>query len=236
MLYWEDKNGVPNFYKGWNVFIGEKQNDTGTTLDTSLQQVLEWLKEYMSVDTVTFLLPVTDQQNLDVCASIGLEEEIAQHIRIPIGYGIAGRIAASMKPMILNNLSGVEIVSPILRQKDLKSLVGIPIPVKQGVVGVLHVGTFKSHQFTERDVEQLQLAAHRISTMIDTEVLNFEQDEYNREVGYFNSVSQVFISNISALKEQVLRLVGASLYWMSSARQEARNIIFLYFNKVQLRF
>ncbi|PMB01542.1 GAF domain-containing protein [Fischerella thermalis CCMEE 5273] len=236
MLYWKDDAGLPNFYKGWNVFIGEKQNDTAAKLDQSLQKVLEWLKEYMSVDTVTFLIPVTDQQNLDVYASIGLEEEIAKHIRIPIGHGIAGRIAASMKPMILNNLSEVEIVSPILRQKDLKSLVGIPIPLKQGVVGVLHVGTLTPHQFTERDVEQLQLAAHRISTIIDTEVLNCEQSQYNSELGYFNSVSQVLTLNISALKEQVLRLAVTSLDWINSARQEARNIIFLYFNTIELRF
>ncbi|PLZ04538.1 GAF domain-containing protein [Fischerella thermalis] len=236
MLYWKDDAGLPNFYKGWNVFIGEKQNDTAAKLDQSLQKVLEWLKEYMSVDTVTFLIPVTDQQNLDVYASIGLEEEIAKHIRIPIGHGIAGRIAASMKPMILNNLSEVEIVSPILRQKDLKSLVGIPIPLKQGVVGVLHVGTLTPHQFTERDVEQLQLAAHRISTIIDTEVLNCEQSQYNSELGYFNSVSQVLTLNISALKEQVLRLAITSLDWINSAREEARNIIFLYFNTIELRF
>ncbi|WP_315789031.1 GAF domain-containing protein [Fischerella sp. JS2] len=222
MLYWRDDTGLPNFYKGWNVFIGEKQNGTATKLDESLQKVLEWLKEYMSVDTVTFLLPVTDQQKLDVYATIGLEEEIAQHIRIPIGHGIAGRIAASMKPMILNNLSGVEIFSPILRQKDLKSLVGIPIPLKQGVVGVLHVGTFESHQFSERDVEQLQLAAHRISTMIDTEVLNIEQSDYHRELERFNSVSQVFTLNISALKKQVLKLTAALLNWINSAKQEDR--------------
>ncbi|WP_337885737.1 GAF domain-containing protein [Fischerella thermalis] len=220
MLYWKDDAGLPNFYKGWNVFIGDKQNDTAAKFDKSLQKVLEWLKEYMSVDTVTFLIPVTDQQNLDAYASIGLEEEIAKHIRIPIGHGIAGRIAASMKPMILNNLSEVEIVSPILRQKDLKSLVGIPIPLKQGVVGVLHVGTLKPHHFTERDVEQLELAAHRISTMINTEVLNFEQGDCNQEVERFDSVSQVLTSTISALKEQVLKLTAASLNWMSSARHE----------------
>ncbi|MCP6761527.1 MAG: GAF domain-containing protein [Fischerella sp. CENA71] len=228
MLYWQDKSGLPNFYKGWNVFIGEEQNDTGTRFDTSLQKVLEWLKEYMSVDTVTILLPVTDQQNLDVYASIGLEEEITKNIRIPIGHGIAGRIAATMKPMILDNLSEVEIVSPILRQKDLKSLVGIPVPLKQGLVGVLHVGTFKSHHFTERDVEQLQLAAHRISTIIHGEVLDFEQNEYNQKLGlhnsyfypHFDSVYQVLVLSIFTLKERVLRLASAALAYISSARQE----------------
>ncbi|KOP23783.1 guanylate cyclase [Hapalosiphon sp. MRB220] len=228
MLYWENQSGLPNFYKGWNVFIGEEQNNTATKFDTSLQKVLEWLKEYMAVDTVTILLPVKDQQNLDVYASIGLEEEIAQNIRIPLGCGIAGRIAASMKPMILDNVSEVDIFSPILRQKDLKSLVGIPVLLKQGVVGVLHVGTVKSHHFTERDVEQLQLVAHRISTMIHAEVLNFEQSECNHKLDLhysflnprFNNGLQVLTLNISTLKEQVLKLASAALACISSARQK----------------
>ncbi len=237
MLYWENQSGLPNFYKGWNVFIGEEQNDTATQFDTSLQKLLEWLKKYMSVDTVTILLPVKDQQNLDVYASIGLEEEIAQNIRIPIGHGIAGRIAASMKPMILDNMSEVDIFSPILRQKDLKSLVGIPILLKQGMVGVLHVGTVKSHQFTERDVEQLQLVAHRISTMIHAEVLNFEQSKYNQGFSlhnsylhaHFHSVYQVLILSISTLKEGILRLAGAVLAWISSAKQEDKKHNFSIF-------
>ncbi|BAZ68817.1 MAG: GAF domain-containing protein [Pelatocladus maniniholoensis HA4357-MV3] len=228
MLYWENQSGLSSFYKGWNVFIGEEQNDTADKFETSLKKVLEWLKEYMCVDTVTILLPVRDQQNLDVYASIGLEEEIAQNIRIPIGHGIAGRIAATMKPMILDNVSEVDIFSPILRQKDLKSLVGIPVLLKQGVVGVLHVGTIKSHQFTERDVEQLQLAAHRISTMIHAEVLNFEQSECNQKLGlhnfylnpHFHSVFQALILSISTLKERVLRLASAALACISSARQK----------------
>ncbi|WP_375495009.1 hypothetical protein [uncultured Nostoc sp.] len=68
----------------------------------------------MSVDTVTLLLPVADLQSLAVQATIGLEEEITQQIRIPIGRGIAGHIAASVEPMMVNNLSTVEVVSPIL--------------------------------------------------------------------------------------------------------------------------
>jgi len=96
-------------YRGWN--LGEQHNYTTTRLATSLKKLIEWLHEYMSVDTVTLLLPVADQQNLIVHTTIGLEEEIVQQIRIPIGGGIAGRIAASSEPMIVNDLSAVEVQS-----------------------------------------------------------------------------------------------------------------------------
>ncbi|NDJ20914.1 GAF domain-containing protein [Nostoc sp. B(2019)] len=176
MVFWGDHTGLPKPYKGWNVFVGNGPDNTENQLVASVKKLLGWLKEYMSVDTVTLLLPTKDKQNLFVYATIGLKEEITENIQIPIGQGVAGRIAASNEPMIVKDLSKVEVVSPILQQKGLRSLVGVPLPIKQGVTGVLHVGTFKSHQFTERDVQQLQLVAHRLRLKIaDIELFNLQK-------------------------------------------------------------
>ncbi|MBE9035964.1 GAF domain-containing protein [aff. Roholtiella sp. LEGE 12411] len=176
MVFWGDHTGLPKSYKGWNVFVGNGPDNTENKLIASIKKLLDWLRDYMSVDTVTLLLPTTDKQNLFVYATIGLKEEIVENIQIPVGQGIAGRIAASNEPMIVNDLSKVEIISPILRQKGLRSLVGVPLPVKQGVTGVLHVGTFQSHQFTERDVQQLQLVTHRLRLKLaDIELLKLQK-------------------------------------------------------------
>ncbi len=157
-----------------HMLIAQKQIGMEAGLEVFLKKLLEWLREYMCVDTVTLLLPVKDQQNLAVYATLGLEEEIVQQIRIPIGQGFAGRIAASNEPMIVHNLQEVDIFSPILRHKGLRSLVGIPLSIQQSGIGVLHIGAFKSHKFTERDVQQLQLIANLIGFMTaDTKVFNF---------------------------------------------------------------
>ncbi|MBV9385106.1 MAG: acyltransferase family protein [Chroococcidiopsidaceae cyanobacterium CP_BM_ER_R8_30] len=159
--------GLPQSSRGWNVFINGEQIGTQTEFATSLRKLLEWLREYMSVDTVTLLLPIIDRQNLAVYATLGLEEEIAQQILIPIGKGFAGHIAATQEPMIVDNLNEIEVVSPVLRQKGLRSLVGIPLPIKQSEMGVLHLGTFQSHNFTEHEVQELQLMANFIKSMLE---------------------------------------------------------------------
>ena len=161
-----NKTILPQSDQNQNLSVGGALLGSEIPLATSVKKLLEWLREYMSVDTVTLLLPIKNQQNLAVYATFGLEEEIVQQIRIPIGQGFAGRIAASIEPMIVNNLSEIEIVSPILRHKGLRSLVGIPLPVNQSMIGVLHIGTFQSHQFSDRDVQQLQLIGHVIEGMI----------------------------------------------------------------------
>ncbi len=132
-----------------------------------LRAVFETIRQLMSVDTVTVLLPTKNEQQLAVCATIGLEEEILEGIRIPLNSGFAGQIAASGKHMIVDDLSKIEVVSPILRNKGIRSMVGVPLQLKDQVNGVFHVGTLRSRQFTKDEVEQLQLVANRIGLTIE---------------------------------------------------------------------
>lgn len=144
-------------------------NDTvpiDLVLGNLLRALLETIRQLMSVDTVTVLLPTENGQQLAVCATIGLEEEILEGIRIPLNCGFAGKIAASGKQMIVDDLSKIEVVSPILRNKGILSMLGVPLLLKDQVNGVFHVGTFRSRQFTKDDVEQLQLVANHIGLAI----------------------------------------------------------------------
>jgi putative methionine-R-sulfoxide reductase with GAF domain len=145
-----------------NVFVA-----IDLVLGNMLRVVLETIRQLMSVDTVTVLLPTENGQQLAVCATIGLEEEILENIRIPLNCGFAGQIAASGKHMIVDDLSKIEVVSPILRNKGIRSMLGVPLRLKDQVNGVFHVGTLRSRQFTKDEVEQLQLVANRIGLAIE---------------------------------------------------------------------
>lgn len=245
MVFWGDYTGKPIPYRGWDVVTSGEQNGTKTRLFASLKKLLEWLREYMSVDTITLLLPVADQQNLAVYITAGLEEEIIQQIRIPIGQGFAGRIAASMEPMIVNNLSAVEVVSPILRDSGLRSLVGVPVPINHEVIGVLHVGTFQSRHFTERDVQQLQLTAHRLKLIIeDAGLFNFQWNPYNQEcclavksfrnIFHVNQVTEVCIRVheeylFSSSKHYRLAWSTYSLHFVTHIINTLQNLVKLQF-------
>ena len=218
MVFWGDYSGFPQPYKGWEVGVIEQPNGTKTEL-AALKKLIQWLHETLLVDTVTILLPVANKQHLTVYATIGLEEEIIQRIRIPIGQGIAGRIAALRKPMIVNNMSAVEVFSPILRQKGLRSLVGVPLPI-QGAIGVLHVGTVGARRFNERDVQQLQLVAHRIGlVMEDIGLSDFETSCHNQDLCLdvkvrkstpcFNTLIEFSRLNSLLLRVRVLKIASS---------------------------
>jgi len=117
---------------------------------------LEEVGEYFGADTVTVLLALPERRQLAVHASIGLEEEVQQKIRIPIGRGVAGKIAAEGRPLVVENLDAVEVASPILRRKGLRALLGVPLLAEGRLLGVMHIGTSSdTRRFSDGDVRAL---------------------------------------------------------------------------------
>jgi anti-sigma regulatory factor (Ser/Thr protein kinase) len=88
-------------------------------------------------------------------------------VRIPVGGGFAGRIAAGRRPIYIADVDHAEILNPILRMKGVRSLLGVPLLVEGAILGVLHVGTVTPREFTNADAALLQLAASQAAPAID---------------------------------------------------------------------
>lgn len=88
-------------------------------------------------------------------------------MRIPVGGGFAGRIAAGRRPIYIADVDHAEILNPILRMKGVRSLLGVPLLVEGSILGVLHVGTVTPREFTTADAALLQLAAAQAAPAID---------------------------------------------------------------------
>ncbi|MEU7818147.1 SpoIIE family protein phosphatase [Pseudonocardia sp. NPDC049154] len=132
-------------------------------VDEMLTEVLERVRDLLEVDTVAVLLLDPSATFLVATATRGLEEETSQGVRIPIGRGFAGRIAAEKRPVIIDEVDHSNVLNPILREKGIRSLLGVPLLVAGDVIGVLHVGVLVPRAFTTEDAELLQLAADRIA-------------------------------------------------------------------------
>ncbi len=113
-------------------------------------------------------------------AAKGIEEEVEQGVRIPVGKGFAGRIAAERRPIAIEDVDHADILNPLLRQKGIRSLLGVPLLIEGRVLGVLHVGTLTPREFTAEDSELLQVAADRAALAIDHAIL-YEHERSARE-------------------------------------------------------
>lgn len=126
-----------------------------------LDELLERVRDLLDADTAAILLLDPHSRQLVPTAAKGLEQEIRRGIRVGLGQGFSGRVAHSGEPLMLTEVTAADVVSPILLEQGIRSLLGVPIFAAGEVVGVLHVGSTRPAQFTADDVSLMQLAADR---------------------------------------------------------------------------
>jgi serine phosphatase RsbU (regulator of sigma subunit)/anti-sigma regulatory factor (Ser/Thr protein kinase) len=143
-------------------------------LDELLVELLDRIAEILHSDTAAILLLEDNGQMLRARAAKGIEEEVEQGVRLPLGKGFAGRIAAQRRPVAIADVDHADILNPILREKGIRSLLGVPLLVEGRVIGVLHVGTLRLHDFSDAEESLLQLAGDRAAMAIEQARL-FEQ-------------------------------------------------------------
>ncbi len=150
-------------------------------LEELLDELLDRVRDALSVDTAAILLFDPDTDELVARAARGIEEEVEQGVRVPLGTGFAGRIAAGRLPIFIGDVSHADVWNPILRQKGIASLLGVPLIVEGDLIGVLHVGSLTPRTFDQRDLAVLELAAARAAPGIERARL-YSELEREREV------------------------------------------------------
>lgn len=137
------------------------------SLDGLLEELLLRIRDALEADTAAFLLLDETGTELVARAAKGIEEEVERGVRIPVGKGFAGRIAADRHPVILDDVDHADILNPILREKGIKSMLGVPLITHGDILGVLHVGTLTPRKFDADDVDLLEIVAQRAAVAID---------------------------------------------------------------------
>jgi anti-sigma regulatory factor (Ser/Thr protein kinase)/putative methionine-R-sulfoxide reductase with GAF domain len=136
-------------------------------LEEFLDRLLTRVRDALSVNTVAILLLDQESGELVARAAQGIEEEVERGVRIPIGAGFAGRIAAERVAIFIAEVDHADILNPILREKGIRSLLGVPLIVQGDLIGVLHVGSLTPREFGPRDLAVLQVAAARAAPGIE---------------------------------------------------------------------
>jgi len=136
---------------------------TLSRLDASdlLDELLDRVRDMLDADTAAILLLDVHSRQLVATAAKGLEDEVRQGFRVSVGRGFAGRVAATRRPVAIAEVTADDVVNPILLDKGIRSLLGVPIFAAGEVVGVLHIGSLVPRTFTADDVQLLELAADR---------------------------------------------------------------------------
>ena len=136
--------------------------------DELLPLLLERVLDLLDCDTSAVLLLNARSNDLVATAARGLEEEVRQGVRIPVGVGFAGRIASTRRPVTLDRVDSTTVANPILWEKGIRSMLGVPLIAGGALLGVIHVGSFHPRPFDELDTMLLEVTADKIAGALQT--------------------------------------------------------------------
>jgi PAS domain S-box-containing protein len=165
------------------------------SLQDLLDALLARIVEVLDADTAAILL-VGEDGKLHLRATTGMHDELEQAVAVPLGAGMAGRVAASRKPLLVPDLSKIELVSPVLRERGINSIVAIPLIAEDRVIGVVHAGSEAYAQFVEEDARLLELIADRIALAINQASLYEAERAAQERLQFLGEASALLASSL----------------------------------------
>ena len=197
-----------------------------STLDLNelLQLITSTATELLDCEASSILLYDEKNPRLYFAAATGSDPAELAKIPVPIDNSLAGTIFRTNQSMILNNVEqDPRHYSPVSDQIKFKTktLLGVPMPIKDRTMGVLEAVNKRDGEFTERDEAILSVTAAHAAIAIDNARLLQQTQQALEKVRQTNSIK----SNFLALASHELRtplgiIIGYSTFLQEDARDE----------------
>lgn len=139
----------------WGVLLDFARSvDKLTDLDLLLERIVQTAAEMTSSRRVSLMLPDEQQQYLTIAKSIGLDKEIADDVRVPLGGAISGQAFASGRPVTTLE------EAPTARREGYEFKSFVSMPMIYSTVNTVHqrVGVMNiSNRYGDRPFEEWEL-------------------------------------------------------------------------------
>ncbi|MBM4452405.1 MAG: GAF domain-containing protein [Chloroflexi bacterium] len=197
-------------------------------LDAILNVCLDIALEAVNGEIGGILLLDEDSQKLHYSVSRGLSPKYTQQMKMPIGQGIAGRVAKTGEPVLLEDISRDPHValSDLVSTEGLKGFASVPLKAKEKVVGVMNMASHVPGHFSEDDlyllnsmgcqigaaIEQAKLyhrlanAAKRYQTLLQ-HALTAQEDERKRIARELHDETSQAITSLTLSLQAIIELM-----------------------------
>jgi signal transduction protein with GAF and PtsI domain len=138
-------------------------------LDDVLQLIVTVTAQLMSSNICSLMLIDPKEGVLVIRATQSISDQYISKPPLKIGEGIAGKVAKTMKPiMVLDVTKEPEYkYQDIAKKEGLRSLICVPLSIKGVVIGVLNCYTSEEHHFLPKEIDILTTVANQAALSIE---------------------------------------------------------------------
>lgn len=201
-----------------------------STLDVNelLQQITATATELLDCEGSSILLYDEKHPRLYFAAATGSDPAELAKIPVPIEGSLAGTIFRTNQPMILNNVEHdprhYTLVSDKIKFK-IRTLLGVPMPIKDRTTGVLEAVNKRNGEFTERDVAILSVTAAHAAIAINNARLLQTTRQALKQVQEANEIKDNFLTLAShELRTPLGIIMGYSTFLKEDTKDEASEL------------
>jgi GAF domain-containing protein len=134
-----------------------------------LQLIVTMTAEMMGAKICSLMLLDEKGRDLKIEATQSISEEYKTKPPVPVRTSVSGRAVMEKKPVFVPDVAkDPQYTYPdIARKENLKSLLVIPMMIKDKPIGVLNCYTAEVHPFSEEEIQLLQTVANQAGIAID---------------------------------------------------------------------
>ena len=151
--------------------------------DELFSRVLEIAVSVTGAEGGSLMLLDHSTRELHVRVAAGIEPELWSKIRVPLGHGIAGRVAADGRPLRLRGKADRQAFQIVRERLDVESAISVPLIFEGRVLGVLNLHhSTRADAFSDASLEFAEQLAHLDAQIIarsqEHEVLRSQAARY----------------------------------------------------------
>ncbi|MBT1076929.1 diguanylate cyclase [Geobacter grbiciae] len=157
------------------------------------EQILAMAADLADASSGSLMFIDENGENLKIEAALGMNMQLAQSMVVQVGSGIAGKVAASGNPLLVNDIEKDKRIGiPNRPRFKTKSFVSIPIKLRESVAGVLNLSDKKNQGiFTEDDLNLLITFADHASIMIER-ALSIERADFLEQLSITDPLTGLY--------------------------------------------
>ncbi|HVB34231.1 MAG TPA: SpoIIE family protein phosphatase [Patescibacteria group bacterium] len=149
------------------LLLHEVARQAGELLDTEevMRRAAELVKQLIDYQIFNILLFDPDGKALRATTTVKFGRNVQEHLLVPAGEGIVGMAAESRRPIVVPDVN--ENPHYIRVNPETRSVLAVPLIVKNGVIGVLNLESPQPDYFTADHAQALSILAAHLAVAIE---------------------------------------------------------------------